>query len=76
MPEKVGAEDRVAQLAGVRARIGQAEQRAVVLQQPGERVGVVVGDHHAEAGGEVVVERHVARYVERVHAALGGDLGE
>ena len=74
--QQVGGEDRVAELAGVRARVGQAQQGAVVAQQPGQRFGVVVGDHDPEAGREVIVERDVAQHVERVDAALGGQLRE
>ena len=74
--KQVGGEHRVAELAGVRARVGQAKQGAVVPQQPGQRGGVVVGDHDPEAGPQVIVERHVAQHVERIHAALGAQLGE
>ena len=60
----------------MRARVGQAEQGAVVPEQPGERGGIVVGDHDPETGPEVIVERDVAQHVERVDAALGGQLRE
>ena len=60
----------------MRARVGQAQQGAVVPQQPGERGGIVVGDHDPEAGSEVIVERYVTQHVERVHAALGAQLRE
>src|SRR5208282_1302973 len=54
--QQVGGEDRVAELAGVRARVGQAQQGAVVPEQPGQRGGIVVGDHDPEAGRQVIVE--------------------
>ena len=52
--EQVGREARVAQLAHVRAGVGQAEQHRVLREQPGDRFGIVVGEHAREAGLEVL----------------------
>src|SRR5580704_3771950 len=74
--QQVGGEDRVAELAGVRARVGQAQQGAVVPEQSGERGGIVVGDHDPETGPQVIVERYVAQHVERIDAELAAQLRE
>ena len=52
--EQVGREARVAELADVRARVGEAEEHGVLGQQLGDRVGVVVREHAPEAGLEVL----------------------
>ena len=52
--EQVGREAGVAQLAGVGAGVGQAEERALVGQQVGDLVVAVVVEDDAEAGGHPV----------------------
>ena len=74
--EQVGREARVAELAHVRTRVGQAEQHRLLREEPRDRVGVVVGEHAREAGLEVFGERDVEHHVERRAAALLGELGE
>ena len=63
--QKVGREAGVAELGDVRARVGQAEQHVVTWQQPGDALGIVVGQHRPEARLEVVVERDVEHHIER-----------
>ena len=64
LPEQVGGEAGVAELAHVGAGVGQAEQHAVAGEEPGDAVGVVVGEHRPEAGAQVVLEREVEHHVE------------
>ena len=74
--QQVGGEVRVAQLAGVRAGVRQAQQQRGVLQQPADLLLVVVDHHDPEAGGQVFGERQIDRDVEGRAAALGGELAE
>ena len=74
--EQVGRVAGVAELAGVGAGVGQAEQGALVGEQVADLVVVVVLEDDAEAGGHVVVEREVEQEVERRGAPLGGELVE
>ena len=72
--EQVGREARVAQLADVRARVGETEQHGVLGEQPRDRVGIVVGEHARETRLEILLERHVEHEVEGRAPALLGDV--
>ena len=75
--EEVGGLRRVAQLADVGARVGEPERAVLVDQQVGHVGFVVVGDDAAHPERELgLVEREVEQRVERLDAALGGDVGE
>ena len=75
--EQVGGLRRVAQLADVRAGVGEPERAVLVDEQLGHAVLVVVGEDRAHAQLEVgLVEREVEQAVERVDAALGGDVDQ
>ena len=71
--EQVGREARVAELAHVRAGVGEAEQHRVLREEPRDRFGIVVGEHAREARVEVLLERQVEHEVEGRAAALVGD---
>ena len=68
--EQVGRVARVAELAGVGAGVGQAEQDALVGEQLADLVVAVVVHDDPEAGRQVVGEREVEHEVERRRAPL------
>ena len=74
LPEQVGGQRRVAQLADVRAGVGEAQRHLLVGEQVAHRRGVVVGDVDAEPRLEVLGERELAHHVERTAAALAREL--
>ena len=71
--EQVGGEAGVAELRHMGTGVGQPEQHVVAGQQPGDALGVVVGEDRPETGLEVVGQRDVEHDVERraVPARLG-----
>ena len=74
--KKIGGEAGVAQLAGVGAGVGQSQHRSVVLQELADLLLVVVGQHDAEAGLEVLVEGEVDGGFEGFDASLVGDVAQ
>ena len=75
--EEVGGLGRVAELAGMGAGVGEPERAVLVDEQIGDAVLVVVGDDRAHPQREPgLVEREVEQAVERLDAALGGEVGE
>ena len=74
LPQQVGGQRRVAQLVDVRTRVGQSERHVVVREQVRDRVDVVVGDVRAEAGLQILGDRHLAQHVERAASALGREV--
>ena len=70
--EEVGGQRGVAQLTDVRARIGQAERAAGLVEEHRDAVGVVVGEDrlHAERLDVTFVGAEVEQRVERIGAAL------
>ena len=72
VPEQVGRERRVAQLADVGAGVGEAEDNSLVGEQLGHARRLVVGDVDAEPGGQVFADRHLTDDIERVTATLPG----
>ena len=72
--EQVGGQRRVAELTDVRAGIGQTERAAVLPEQEGDAVDVVVGEHGADAEPAQVslTQRQVEQEIERIDVrALG-----
>ncbi len=57
----------------MRAGVGEPDEHAVLLEQPLDRVVVVVREHAAEPRLEVLRDREIEHDVERLHAALGRD---
>ena len=74
--EQVGGQARVAELADVRAGVGQPDEHPLAAEQPGDRLGIVVRERRAEAGLEVLVERDVEHHVDRGDAALVRELDD
>ena len=71
--EQVRRRARVAELARVRAGVGEAEHGGRVAQQLRDLGLVGVRDRHAEARLEIGREREVEHQVDRVDAALRRD---
>ena len=74
--EQVGREAGVAELARVRAGVRETEHGVRREQQLRHLVLVEVHDRDAEARLELGRDAEVEHEIERVHAALAGDLGE
>src|SRR5581483_7945013 len=65
VPEQVGRETGVAQLAGVGAGVREAEHRSLVLQELADLFLVVVGEDDAEARLQILLEGEVDGCVHR-----------
>ena len=73
--EQVGGEAGVTELAGMGARVREAEHHALVLEQLGHCSFIGVGRRHPEARFEVGSKRQVEGQIHRVDPALVGHLG-
>ena len=74
VPEQVRRKASIAELAGVCAGVGEAENHVWILQQLGHRRFVEIDDRHAEARRQIRVEGEVEQEVDRVDTALACNL--